>query len=212
MRSRRQYLRCMLRALLLAFTLTASFRSIADPLYQGLVDMLLEYLQIRYPEQSFSGDVLYVSIHRQALFQVSDGRLLCMYPVATAKAGLGAADGSWRTPTGLHRISEKIGDRVPALGILRDRKFTGELADPDFAGVDKDWITSRILWLEGLEPGVNQGGNVVSHARYIYIHGTANEKSVGTASSMGCVRMRNDDVIRLYDQVPVGTLVVILDN
>lgn len=202
----------MVRAMMLAFTLaTVAIASASGP-SQGLVDMLLEYLQIRYPQQSFSGDVLYVSIHRQALFHVRSGQLQRMYPVATAKAGLGGRDGSWRTPTGLHRVSEKYGDGVPALGIFRDRVFTGQFADPDFAGVDKDWITSRVLWLDGLEPGVNQGGNVDSHARYIYIHGTANEKSVGTASSMGCVRMRNADVINLYEQVPVGALVVILDN
>ncbi len=202
----------MVRSLLLALLLTHAIGASANGPYQGLVDLLLEYLQARYPQQSFTGDVLYVSVRRQALFHVRDMRIMRTYPVATAKAGLGSADGSWRTPTGLHRISEKIGDDVPALGILKDRLFTGELADPDFAGVDKDWITSRILWLEGLEPGLNRGGNVDSHARYIYIHGTANEKSVGTASSMGCVRMRNADVIHLYDQVPVGALVVILDN
>jgi hypothetical protein len=95
---------------------------------------------------------------------------------------------------------------------LRDREFTGTFADPDFAGVDKDWITSRVLWLEGLEEGVNRGGAVDSRERMIYIHGTANERSVGTPSSMGCIRMRNDDIISLYDLVPVGTLVVILDN
>ena len=202
----------MVREMLLAMILAAGPHSPAGAPLQGVVDLLMEYLEIRYPEQTFTGDVLYVSIHRQALFHVRDQQLMQVYPVATAKAGLGGVDGSWRTPTGLHRISEKYGDGVPELGILRDRKFTGELADPDFAGVDKDWITSRILWLDGLEPGVNRGDNVDSHARYIYIHGTANEKSIGTASSMGCVRMRNHDVIRLYDAVPVGALVVILDN
>lgn len=179
---------------------------------QGLVDMLLEYLQVRYPERDVAGDLLYVSVARQVLFHVHDGRLVAEYPIATAKAGLGSQQDSYRTPTGLHRISEKIGAEVPPLGILKDRQFTGELADPDFAGVDKDWITSRILWLEGLEPGINQGGSVDSHDRYIYIHGTANERSLGTASSMGCVRMRNDDVIDLFERVPLGALVVILDN
>lgn len=192
--------------------LLCSFLAFGGGPNQGLVDLLLEYLHARYPAQGFADDVLYVSVQRQRLFHVRGKQLLRSYPVATAKAGLGGQDGSWRTPTGLHRVSEKYGDEVPALGILKDREFTGELADPDFAGVDKDWITSRILWLEGLEPGVNQGGSVDSHARYIYIHGTANEKSIGTASSMGCVRMRNADVIRLYDEVPVGALVVILDN
>ncbi len=179
---------------------------------QGIIDLCLDYLASRYPTKQFNGDLLYVSVHRQALFHVRDGRLLKRYPVATAKAGVGSEDGSYRTPVGLHRVREKHGDDIPPLGILKDRVFTGEFADPDFAGIDKDWITSRILWLEGLEPGLNQGGRVDSHARYIYIHGTANERSIGTASSMGCVRMRNDDVIALYEQVPVGALVVILDN
>lgn len=186
---------------------------VAQPLkQQGIADLCLEYLRSRYPTQDFEQDVLYVSVHRQAMYHMRQGRLMRVYPIATAKAGLGAEDGSWRTPTGLHRVSEKFGGDVPPLGILKDRLFTGEFADPDFAGVDKDWITSRILWLQGLEPGVNQGGHVDSHARYIYIHGTANERSVGTASSMGCVRMLNTDVIELYDAVPVGALVVILDN
>jgi hypothetical protein len=200
--------------LVMAFLYSAltALPSDGGPGRQGVVDLLLEYLHSRYPDRSFDGDVLYVSVKRQAMFHARSGRLLNVYPVATAIAGLGNLDGSRRTPTGLHRVSEKFGAEVPLLGILKDRVFTGEFADPDFAGIDKDWITSRILWLEGLEPGFNQGGNVDSHARYIYIHGTANERSVGTASSMGCVRMLNKDVIALYNEVPIGALVVILDN
>ena len=199
-------------ALFGSLLVVCGFANLHQPPKQGLVDLLLEYLLARYPSYEASGDVLYVSVARQALFHVRAGQLLAEYPCATAKAGLGSADGSLRTPTGLHRVSEKFGDALPPLAILKDREFPGEFADPDFAGVDKDWITSRILWLEGLEPGVNQGGTVDSHARYIYIHGTANEKSVGTASSMGCIRMLNADVIALYERVPVGALVVILDN
>lgn len=179
---------------------------------QGLIDLLMEYMQVRYPAQALDGDILYVSVQRQRLFHVRSGELLNEYPIATASKGLGAQVDSYRTPTGLHRVSEKLGDGVPPLGILKDREFTGEFADADFAGVDKDWITSRIFWLSGLEPGVNQGGSVDSHERYIYIHGTANERSVGTPSSMGCIRMKNNDVIALYDSVPVGALVVVLDN
>lgn len=179
---------------------------------QGLIDLLMEFMEVRYPKVDLSGNLLYISVTRQALFHVRNGVLLGEYPIGTASNGLGAQVDSYRTPTGLHRVSEKYGDAVPPLGILKDREFTGELADPEFAGVDKDWITSRILWLSGLEPGVNQGGEVDSHERYIYIHGTANERSVGTPSSMGCIRMRNVDVIALYDQVPVGALVVVLDN
>lgn len=185
---------------------------VAAPMRQGLVDLLLEYLEARYPDRDFAGDVLYVSVKRQRLFHVRGGALVSEFPVSTASNGLGSRQDSYRTPTGLHRIRGKYGDEVPAFGILRDREFTGAFADPDFAGQDKDWITSRVLWLDGLEPGVNNGGSVDSRERFIYIHGTANERSVGMPSSMGCVRMRNADVIALYDQIPDGALVVILDN
>ncbi len=179
---------------------------------QGLIDLMLEYLEARYGSTSTAGDILYVSVSRQALFHVHNGRLVAEYAVATSSMGLGSQRDSYRTPTGLHRIGSKIGDEVPEYGILKDRIFTGELADPDFAGVDKDWITSRILWLDGLEPGHNQGGDVDSHDRFIYIHGTANERSLGLPSSRGCIRMRNRDIIALYDALPIGTLVAVLEN
>jgi hypothetical protein len=208
-----------MRALLLLLLVSAvpswahrDSTSTAEHPKQGLVDMLMEYLEVRYGPQDIHGHILYVSVQRQALYHVHDGKLLAEYAIATAGNGLGTQRDSYRTPTGLHRIREKIGDDVPPFGILKDRVFTGEFADPDFAGLDKDWITSRVLWLEGLEPGHNQGGNVDSYERYIYIHGTANERSIGTPSSKGCVRMRNSDVIALYAMIPVGALVVVLDN
>lgn len=179
---------------------------------QGLVDLLIEYLHARYPDAVLSEDLLYISVRRQRLFHIHQGSLKAEYEVATAQKGLGSEQDSYRTPTGLHRINGKFGDGVPPFGIMRDREFTGACADPDFEGVDKDWITSRVLWLDGQEPGVNSGGEVDSRARFIYIHGTANEGSIGTPSSMGCIRMRNHDVIELFSQVPDGTTVVILDN
>lgn len=199
-------------SLLACLTSAAAMPSFAQQPKQGLIDLLMEYMDARYPDHDMRGDLLYISVKRQELFHVRNGLLIAEYPVATATAGLGSDVDSYRTPTGLHRVTEKIGEQVPPLGILRDREFTGAFADPDFAGVDKDWITSRILWLSGLESGVNQGGAVDSHERYIYIHGTANERSVGMPSSMGCVRMRNSDIIALFEQVPTGSLVVILDN
>jgi hypothetical protein len=179
---------------------------------QGVAEMLLEYMAVRYKDIATHGDLLYVSAASQRMYHVRDGRLIADYDIATARNGLGCRNGSYRTPTGLHRIAGKFGDGVPPFGVLKEREFTGELADPDFAGADKDWITSRVLWLEGLEDGHNRGGDVDSHDRYIYIHGTANERSIGSPSSRGCVRMRNRDVIELFDRVPVGTLVVILPN
>lgn len=206
-------MRWLLLLLCSAFAVSVAGQSpVPVPMRQGLVELLLEYLDARYPGQDFSNDVLYVSVKRQRLFHVRNGVLINEYAVATASNGLGSQQDSYRTPTGLHRVRGKYGDAVPSFGILRDRVFTGAFADPDFAGQDKDWITSRVLWLDGLEPGVNSGGSVDSRERFIYIHGTANERSVGVPSSMGCIRMRNADVIALYDQVPDGALVVILDN
>jgi hypothetical protein len=198
--------------LLLADSLLAQSPMPAMHPKQGIADMLLEYMSARYPDAPRQRDLLYISVRHQRLFLVRDGLLLADFPVATSSNGLGSSQDSFRTPTGLHRVAEKHGADVPPLGILKDREFNGQLADPDFGGVDKDWITSRILWLEGLEPGVNKGPGLDSYDRYIYIHGTANERSVGTPSSRGCVRMRNADVIALFTEVPVGALVVILDN
>jgi len=196
-----------------------AFTQTAGPAYgeperpmQGLMDMLLEYMEVRYPEHDLQHDLLYVSVQRQRLFHVRHRRLIGSYPIATASRGLGSEQDSYRTPTGLHRVCEKIGDSVPLYGVLRDRQFLGELAEPLAGGVDTDRITSRILWLAGMEPGVNQGGKVDSRERFIYIHGTENERSVGTPSSMGCIRMLNGDVVRLFEEVAMGTLVVILDN
>ena len=179
---------------------------------QGLVEMMLEFLDVRYPGHDTSGDILYVSVRRQQLFLVKQGRLHAVYPVATAAKGLSTTRDSQGTPTGLHRIRTKVGDGVPPFGILRERRFTGHLADKSDAHTSGDLITSRILWLDGLEPGHNRGGSMDSGMRYIYIHGTADEASVGRPSSHGCIRMRNADVIDLYDQVAVGALVVVLDN
>lgn len=178
---------------------------------QDLAEFLLEYLEMRYPEADADGDVLYVSVQRQRMYHVRGRTMLKEYAISTSAKGLGAERDSYRTPTGLHRVSERIGADVPPWGVLKDRAFTGELAD-SACNDGRDVITSRILWLSGLESGVNAGAGVDSHDRWIYIHGTADEGSIGTPSSHGCVRMRNADIIALFDELPVGTLVVILDN
>lgn len=180
------------------------------PRKQGLADMLMEYLEARYPAAPREGYVLYVSVRSQHLYCVVEGRMWGEYTISTARNGLGFRKNSDRTPTGLHRVVQKIGSAVPPRGILQGRSYTGAIAPPDTLG--GDIITSRILWLGGLEPGVNQGGEVDSQDRAIYIHGTADEASLGRPSSHGCIRMANADIVRLFDQVPVGTLVVILDN
>lgn len=196
----------------IALALVWSAAQAKEPPRQGLADMLLEYLGVRYPGTPLGGHILYVSVQRQQLFHVVDGRVRDSYPIATARAGLGNTADSFRTPPGLHRVVEKIGGGLPPGAVLKDRRPTGEVADLARADRSRDVITSRILRLEGLEDGVNRGGGVDSYARQIYVHGTGDEGSLNTPSSMGCVRMGNADIITLFDQVPVGTLVVILDN
>ena len=143
------------------------------------------------------------------MYYVVEGHMQAEYVISTARNGLGEQRSSNRTPQGLHRVVRKFGAGVPPFGVFKARQYTGRVAR---AGDPGDLITSRILWLGGLEPGMNAGGHVDSMERTIYIHGTADEASLGTPSSHGCVRMFNADILDLFDQVPVGSLVVILDN
>lgn len=177
---------------------------------QPLADFLIEWMQVHYPAAPSEGYVLYVSVKSQRMYFVVEGEMKAEYVISTARNGLGAQTSSNRTPEGLHRVVHKFGEGVPPFGILKGRQYTGEVAT-DSTGKD-DLITSRILWLDGMEPGLNEGGSVDSMQRGIYIHGTADEGSLGRPSSHGCIRMRNSDVIALFDKVLIGTLVVILDN
>ncbi len=133
--------------------------------------------------------------------------LIREYPVSTAVNGLGERSGSYCTPRGRHRIAEKIGAGAPLFAAFKARVPTGEIWTPQMDAEEpgRDWILTRILWLEGQEPGRNQGGTVDSHDRYIYIHGTHEEHRIGTPASHGCIRMKNADVAELFDRVEVGT-------
>jgi lipoprotein-anchoring transpeptidase ErfK/SrfK len=141
-----------------------------------------------------------------------DGDLLIReYPISTATNGLGQQCGSYCTPRGRHRIAEKIGQDQPMYTVFKSRQPTGEIWSPQLGAEqpDRDWILTRILWLEGMEHGYNRGGEVDTHDRYIYIHGTADEHLIGQPTSHGCIRMRNRDVAELFDLVEVGTPVTI---
>lgn len=133
--------------------------------------------------------------------------LLRQYPVSTASNGAGEQNGSYCTPRGRHRIADKIGAGAPLCAAFKSREWTGEIWTPelDAAHPGRDWILTRILWLDGLEPGRNKGGTVDTHNRYIYIHGTNEEHKLGTPASHGCIRMKNADVAELFDFVDVGT-------
>ncbi len=130
------------------------------------------------------------------------------FPVSTAKNGMGNRIESYKTPFGIHRIRQKIGGGEPRGMIFEAREPIGRIArDLDNRG--RDEITSRILWLDGLEDGVNRNGVYDTYSRYIYIHGTSDEKRIGEPVSAGCIRMRNDDVIELFAEVLVNDLVLI---
>jgi len=139
------------------------------------------------------------------------GELLQQYPVSTSKYGSGSENGSEKTPLGLHRIKDKLGGAMPVNEVFIGRLPHGNLDECKERGVElpDDVIMSRILWLEGMEPGRNQGGYVDTYQRYIYIHGTNHEDSIGTPSSIGCIRMCNQDVVDLYRLVEVGSEVLI---
>jgi hypothetical protein len=154
--------------------------------------------------------VLLVKIDEQALYLLDKGLIKKTWAVSTSKFGTGNQSGSYKTPLGVHRVAEKVGADCQPCEIIRTRMPTGEIAVLDTAHSSHDMITTRILWLDGLQPGVNSGGNVDSRLRYIYIHGTPEEKLLGTPSSIGCVRMGNEAVIEVFDSVQVGTLVNIV--
>ena len=162
-----------------------------------------------------NGDpAIFVDIARQRLVLFLGDTAVVEYPVSTSKVGTGSESGSLRTPLGHHRVAEKFGDGAPPGTIFRSRESRGEVAEIHTAPLDveEDLVLTRILWLEGLEPGRNQGPGIDSKSRYIYIHGTNEEGLIGTPASHGCVRMKNADVIDLCDRVPEGTEVWILES
>lgn len=153
-----------------------------------------------------------VSIPEQRLWLLDDaGALLRVYPVSTALNGAGEDAGSGCTPRGRHVVRARIGADAPPNTVFVGRRPTGELWTPELAAANpgRDWILTRILWLSGCEPGINRLGNVDSMRRYIYIHGTPDSEPMGTPRSHGCIRMRNADLIALFDLVPPATPVLI---
>ncbi|MEO1768004.1 L,D-transpeptidase [Thiobacter aerophilum] len=139
-------------------------------------------------------------------------RLVARYAVSTAANGPGEREGSFRTPRGQHIIRAKIGAGQPENTVFVRRRPTGEIYTPALAAQypGRDWILTRILWLSGCEPGFNRLGAVDTMRRYIYIHGSPDEVPMGVPGSRGCIRMRNRDIIELFDRVEPGTPVEII--
>ncbi|MDX2081936.1 MAG: L,D-transpeptidase [Terrimicrobiaceae bacterium] len=141
-----------------------------------------------------------VSVADQRMVVLRDGVPISSYPVSTSKFGLGDSPGSNATPLGSFRIKKKIGDGAPAGAVFKSRKLTGEILPVDAPG--RDPIVTRILWLDGLEDR-----NRMAYRRFIYIHGTPEERTIGTPASYGCIRLRSQDVIELYETVGTGARV-----
>lgn len=154
--------------------------------------------------------LVYVDSGQQRLYLVAtDDSVLLECAVSTSRYGLGYQEGSHQTPGGFHRIAQKIGDGEVEGRVFRGRQPVDEVCLPEQYAGKGDLITTRILWLDGLEAGRNRGQGIDSHDRYIYIHGTPDEAHIGQPASIGCVRMRNADVIELFERVRVNDVVLI---
>ncbi|MCU7935115.1 MAG: L,D-transpeptidase [Candidatus Thiodiazotropha sp. (ex Dulcina madagascariensis)] len=155
---------------------------------------------------------LRIELSLQRLSCIEAGRVTDSFPVSTAKNGAGEQCDSGCTPRGRHRIRLKIGERCEENTVFVGRRATGERYSRELAEKEpgRDWVLTRILWLTGLEQGKNRGGRVDSLRRFIYIHGTPDEEPMGVPASHGCIRMRNRDLMALFDRVERGTLVEIV--
>ncbi len=155
-----------------------------------------------------------IAEQRAALFEVSTqanrrgAKLLKQFVCSSSKFGIGQVTGSNCTPLGLHRIAEKHGDGAEPGTVFKARKPIGHLRD----GLPLESITTRILWLDGLDPDFNRGGDVDTFARYIYIHGFGDQASLGRPASHGCIHLADADLVPLFDLLPVGTLVWIAEK
>lgn len=177
----------------------------------GNFTSVLQDLQQRFPQYS-SQQVILVDATTQELLLLEAGQVVGRWVISTAEAGLGSRKGSNQTPLGVHRLAQKIGDDAPLGTVFKARQNTGRVAKiltAPGARSGEDNVTTRVMWLDGLEPGLNKGGEVDSYQRYIYIHGTDEEGRLGAPASHGCIRMRNQDVADLYERVREDTLVVI---
>lgn len=155
---------------------------------------------------------IHISISQQTLTLFKYHTALHTYPISSSINGTGNQENSGCTPLGAHRIKLKIGEDCPINSVFVGRRATGEIYTPALAKnhPERDWILSRILWLQGSELDLNRGKNIDSLKRYIYIHGTPDTEPMGIPKSCGCIRMRNHDIIELFTQVQNGTTVSII--
>ena len=166
----------------------------------------------KYLKKTVIKEMLFVSIEKQKLYHIKNNKIIREFIISSSAYGTGNKSGSNKTPLGLHKVKQKYGEKTPINGRMVGRVFYGEIATiyKDNTKSKTDDVTTRILWLKGLEQGKNKGEGIDSFKRYIYIHGTSEEGRLGTPASHGCIRMTNKEVIDLYNRVAIGTLVLIL--
>ena len=152
-------------------------------------------------------DFLFVSIEKQKLYILKNMMLQSEFQISTSKYGIGNKENSLQTPLGIHAITEKIGEGAPLGQIFIDRIDTGRTWKPGM--IEDELVLTRILRLKGLEPGVNSGEGIDTFERYIYIHGTSKENQIGTPLSHGCICLRNNDIIKLFNTVMENTIVIV---
>lgn len=173
---------------------------------ENIISQINDYSNI------YINEILFVSVTNQKMYHIKNNTIIDEYIISTSEFGIGSKAGSNKTPLGMHQIKSKHGGETPIYGRMTGRVFNGDISKiyTDKKKSKTDDITSRIFWLEGLEEGVNKGKNIDSYKRYIYIHGTSEEGRLGSPASHGCIRMKNKEVIDLYNTIEVGTLVLIL--
>ena len=164
---------------------------------------VLEKIESIESSYEYLDALLYVDIPSQQMFFIKKGEIVNIYSISSSYYGTGNKVNSLMTPLGKHQIYKKLGENLPENAILKGRVWNGAIADIIKEPIDTDFdhVTSRILWLDGLEEGKNKGPGIDSRERYIYIHGTAEEGLIGKPASDGCIRMYNKDVIELFDLV-----------
>lgn len=154
-----------------------------------------------------------INISSQQLDLIDEkGNIIKRYRVSTSRNGAGELNGSYCTPRGKHIVRAKIGAGQPLNTVFVERRPSGEIYSPELARrfPDRDWILTRILWLSGCEPGFNRLGKVDTMRRCIYIHGSPESVEMGKPGSIGCIRMRNRDIVELFDLAPLRTPVEII--
>jgi len=196
----------MVKTLITTLLLISSFIYTSDD--ELILSSITDYLNINIENKT----IIFVSIDAQKLYLIKKNIIIKSYSISSSEYGIGNKNGSNKTPLGLHTIARKIGEKTPINGRMIARVFTGEtsIIYLDGSRSKTDDITSRILWLQGEEDEINKGENIDSFKRYIYIHGTSEEGLIGQPASHGCIRLKNKDVIDLYKDVAIGTLVLIL--